>query len=72
MDFDPDIDAPEAGTSSNMSADEIENDEAFGEIFIDSPNPASVSSLNLESHWVLTSCNEGSDGPQQVCDHIHD
>jgi hypothetical protein len=38
----------------------------FGEVFISSPNPGSVSSLALESDWVLTDCDRTSDQPQTV------
>ena len=44
----------------------IEETEAFGEIFIDSPNPASVSSMTLETNWVIVGCNATSDQPQSV------
>lgn len=38
----------------------------FGEVFISSPNPQSVSSLDTVSDWVLVGCSQASDQPQQV------
>ncbi|KAK7039901.1 hypothetical protein R3P38DRAFT_2902374 [Favolaschia claudopus] len=68
--FDPDLGTKEgsngAGTSSSMPDDEIENDTAFGEVFIDSPNANAVSSLELHTDWVITSCHPTSDQPQSV------
>lgn len=70
VEFDPDEGAKEgaegAGTSSPMPADELENDEAFGEVFINSPNPSSVSSMTLASDWVVASCHPTTDQPQKV------
>jgi hypothetical protein len=39
---------------------------AFGEVFIDSPNAGSVSSMDSKSDWVITSCSASSDQPQSV------
>jgi hypothetical protein len=39
---------------------------AFGEVFIDSPNVGSVSSMDYKSDWVITSCSASSDQPQSV------
>jgi hypothetical protein len=70
VEFDPDQGASQgsngAGASSDFPSNNRENDEAFGEVFIDSPNPSSVSSLALQSDWVITSCHPTSDQPQQV------
>ncbi|KDR74915.1 hypothetical protein GALMADRAFT_141231 [Galerina marginata CBS 339.88] len=56
----------ESGTTSTFTESEDENSGAFGEIFIDSPKASSVSSMNLQSNWVLTGCDAKSDQPQQV------
>lgn len=40
--------------------------EPFGEVFIDSPNPASVSSLSIEADWTIVGCDATSDQPQAV------
>ncbi|KAJ6608966.1 hypothetical protein B0H10DRAFT_2066126 [Mycena sp. CBHHK59/15] len=68
--FDPDEGVPDgstgSGTSSPLPNDQEENDTAFGEVFIDSPNAASVSSLELKTNWVITSCHPTSDKPQSV------
>ncbi|KAJ7131799.1 hypothetical protein C8R43DRAFT_895506, partial [Mycena crocata] len=68
--FDPDEGVKEgstgAGTSSSLPNDQEENDTAFGEVFIDSPNSASVSSLDLKTNWVITDCHPTSDKPQSV------
>lgn len=68
--FDPDEGVKEgstgSGTSSSLPNDDNENDTAFGEVFIDSPKASSVSSLDLKTNWVITSCNPGSDQPQSV------
>ncbi len=55
-----------SGSSSNLANDHLENDEAFGEVFIDSPNAGSVSSLDIKTNWVVTSCHPTSDQPQSV------
>ncbi|KAF7316287.1 Chitin-binding type-1 domain-containing protein [Mycena indigotica] len=70
VDFDdnigtPDTNTPGAGTSGE-SDDGKENDSPFGEVFISSPNPGSVSSLDRASDWVITSCDRFSDQPQEV------
>ena len=70
VEFDPDEGVKDnkvgAGTSSDEKEDENENHEAFGEVFIESPNPQSVSSLDLTSDWVVTGCHPTSDQPQTV------
>ncbi|PPR04933.1 hypothetical protein CVT24_007314 [Panaeolus cyanescens] len=65
VDFDQDTgsDTPPPASSFN---DGDENDSPFGEVFISSPNAASVSSLDFASDWVVTSCDPSSDQPQQV------
>ena len=62
VEFDPDV------SSSGSSSTPIynENDGAFGEVFIDSPNTQSVSSMAPVSDWVVTSCDPKSDQPQTV------
>ncbi|KAJ7062148.1 glycosyl hydrolases family 18-domain-containing protein [Mycena amicta] len=52
--------------SSGESDDGEENDSPFGEVFISSPNPGSVSSLDLASDWVIQNCDPKSDQPQTV------
>ncbi|KAJ7062137.1 hypothetical protein C8F01DRAFT_1368794 [Mycena amicta] len=52
--------------SSGESDDGEENDSPFGEVFISSPNPGSVSSLDLASDWVIQNCDPKSDQPQKV------
>ncbi|KAG6836731.1 hypothetical protein H0H93_004394 [Arthromyces matolae] len=52
--------------SSGVGDDGKENDSAFGEVFISSPNPSSVSSLDIQSDWVITGCDATSDQPQEV------
>jgi len=52
--------------SSGIGDDGTENDSAFGEVFISSPNPSSVSSLDIQSDWVITGCDATSDQPQEV------
>ncbi|EIN13861.1 hypothetical protein PUNSTDRAFT_140302 [Punctularia strigosozonata HHB-11173 SS5] len=52
--------------SSGVNDDGTEDDSAFGEVFISSPNPASVSSLDVQSDWVLTKCSASSDEAQEV------
>ncbi|KAJ6523143.1 hypothetical protein DFH09DRAFT_1421136, partial [Mycena vulgaris] len=68
--FDPDEGVEEgktgSGSSSILPNDQEENESAFGEVFINSPNSASVSSLDLRSNWVITSCHPTSDKPQSV------
>ncbi|KZS89652.1 hypothetical protein SISNIDRAFT_489074 [Sistotremastrum niveocremeum HHB9708] len=62
-------DAPSGDESSSEwggSDDGTEEDEPFGEVFIDSPNAGSVSSMALETNWVITNCSASSDQPQQV------
>lgn len=44
--------------SSGVGNDGKENDSAFGEVFISSPNPSSVSSLDIQSDWVITGCDQ--------------
>ncbi|PPR00468.1 hypothetical protein CVT24_004529 [Panaeolus cyanescens] len=72
VDFDPDegtfTDAvkSESGTKSTFTESENEDSGAFGEIFIDSPKAGSVSSLAVQSDWVITDCDARSDQPQQV------
>ena len=36
------------------------------EVFISSPNPGSVSSLDISSDWVITDCSSTNDQPQTV------
>ena len=36
------------------------------EVFISSPNPGSVSSLDISSDWVVTNCSATNDQPQTV------
>ncbi|KAF7339147.1 hypothetical protein MVEN_01991600 [Mycena venus] len=68
--FDPDEGVEEgktgSGSTSFLPNDQEENESAFGEVFIDSPNSASVSSLDLKTNWVITSCHPTSDQPQSV------
>lgn len=52
--------------SSGIGDDGKENDSAFGEVFISSPNPSSVSSLDVQSDWVITGCDATSDQAQEV------
>uniref|UniRef100_A0A8H7Y0R9 Uncharacterized protein n=1 Tax=Psilocybe cubensis TaxID=181762 RepID=A0A8H7Y0R9_PSICU len=52
--------------SSGIDDDGDENDSAFGEVFISSPNPGSVSSMDIASDWVITDCSPTSDKPQTV------
>lgn len=68
VDLDPDVGlkTSESGTFSTFTETDNENTGAFGEIFIDSPKDSSVSSLNLQSDWVLTGCDAQSDQPQKV------
>jgi hypothetical protein len=72
VDLDPDVGTlseavkTESGTSSTFKESDNENSGAFGELFIDSPNASSVSSLSIQSNWVITGCNAQSDQPQQV------
>lgn len=72
VDFDPDAGGtgvgatPESGTKSTFTESENEDSGAFGEVFIDSPNAGSVSSLSIQSDWVLTGCDAKSDQPQQA------
>ncbi|KAJ7064104.1 hypothetical protein C8F01DRAFT_1229630 [Mycena amicta] len=68
--FDPDsgvgMNSDGTGTSSQLPNDGVEDDTAFGEVFIDSPNSNSVSSLELSTNWVITGCSQTSDQPQSV------
>ncbi|KAF5312214.1 hypothetical protein D9619_003681 [Psilocybe cf. subviscida] len=72
VDLDPDVGTlskavkTESGTSSTFKESDNENSGAFGELFIDSPKASSVSSLSIQSNWVITGCNAQSDQPQQV------
>nr|GAT44459.1 predicted protein [Mycena chlorophos] len=59
------VNAPGEG-SSGLSDDGKENDSPFSSVFISSPNAASVSSVDLESDWVLSNCDKTSDAPQTV------
>ncbi|KAJ6492287.1 hypothetical protein C8R45DRAFT_990838 [Mycena sanguinolenta] len=52
--------------SSGLSDDGKENDSPFSSVFISSPNAESVSSMDLESDWVVTDCDATSDQPQTV------
>jgi hypothetical protein len=36
-------------------------------VFIEAPNPAAVSSVDIHSDWVVTGCSASSDKPQKVC-----
>jgi hypothetical protein len=63
--FDAQFD-PEDSNTAHSTKNNDENTEAFGEVFIDSPNTQSVSSMALVSDWVLTSCDSKSDQPQTV------
>ncbi|KAF7326532.1 hypothetical protein MVEN_02611400 [Mycena venus] len=71
VDFDPDEgdSFSEEGTTSTFTEDDNENNSAFGEVFIDSPNPSSVLSLHITAGWVLSGCNAKSDQPQTVVAH---
>ncbi|KAF8963452.1 hypothetical protein BDZ97DRAFT_1904916 [Flammula alnicola] len=70
VDFDDNTgtsDTSSTGTgSSGIGDDGEENDSAFGEVFISSPNPGSVSSMDIASDWVVTNCSPTSDQPQTV------
>ncbi|KAJ7807344.1 hypothetical protein B0H14DRAFT_3091266 [Mycena olivaceomarginata] len=70
VDFDDNIgtsDPSQTGAgSSGESDDGKENDSPFGEVFISSPNPGSVSSLDLASDWVIHGCDRSSDQAQEV------
>ncbi|KAJ6538818.1 hypothetical protein DFH09DRAFT_1249584 [Mycena vulgaris] len=70
VDFDDNIgtsDGTQHGAgSSGESDDGKENDSPFGEVFISSPNPGSVSSLDLNSDWVIHGCDRSSDQAQEV------
>ncbi|KAJ7140504.1 hypothetical protein C8R43DRAFT_892711, partial [Mycena crocata] len=70
VDFDDNIgtsDTSQHGAgSSGESDDGKENDSPFGEVFISSPNPGSVSSLDFASDWVIHGCDRSSDQPQKV------
>ncbi|KAJ6483444.1 hypothetical protein C8R45DRAFT_830574, partial [Mycena sanguinolenta] len=52
--------------SSGLSDDGKENDSPFSSVFISSHNAESVSSLDLESDWVVADCDATSDQPQTV------
>ena len=64
FDVEFDLGVPSSGSSSTPIYNE--NSEAFGEVFIDSPNTQSVSSMAPVSDWVVTSCDPKSDQPQTV------
>ena len=68
VEFDPDVSnsSSSAYSSSLSTTNDSENSEAFGEVFIDSPNLQSVSSMAPVSDWVVTSCDPRSDQPQTV------
>ncbi|KAJ7467040.1 hypothetical protein FB451DRAFT_1340516 [Mycena latifolia] len=70
VDFDDNIGSSDTSQSSAGSSGESddgkENDSLFGEVFISSPNPGSVSSLDLASDWVIQGCDRSSDQPQEV------
>ncbi|KAI5116231.1 hypothetical protein M0805_001223 [Coniferiporia weirii] len=70
VDFDDNTgpaDTSSAGAGSNAIGDDgAENDSPFGEVFISSPNAASVSSVDIASDWVITGCSATSDQPQEV------
>jgi hypothetical protein len=70
VDFDDNIgpsDPDAVGTgSAGLSDDAQENDSPFGEVFITSPNPQSVSSLDINSDWVLVGCDASSEEPQTI------
>ncbi|KAH9919518.1 uncharacterized protein B0H18DRAFT_1122441 [Fomitopsis serialis] len=51
---------------TGISDDGQENDSPFGEVFITSPNAQSVSSLDVQSDWVLVGCDGRSDQAQTV------
>ncbi|KAF8961088.1 hypothetical protein BDZ97DRAFT_2077079 [Flammula alnicola] len=55
--------APDDLEAGNQPTEEFT---PFGEVFIDSPNPASVSSLAIETNWVIVGCNSTSDQSQKV------
>ncbi|KAJ7636644.1 hypothetical protein FB45DRAFT_741932, partial [Roridomyces roridus] len=60
-------DTTETGAgSSGIEDDAMEEDSPFSSVFISSPNAASVSSLDLESDWVITNCDSTSDQSQSV------
>ena len=68
VEFDPVSNSTSSSSASSGTStpDDDENSEAFGEVFIDSPNGQSVSSLAPVSDWVVTSCDPKSDQPQTV------
>ena len=63
--FDVEFD-PDGSNTGHSTTNNDENTEAFGEVFIDSPNAQSVSSMALISDWTVTSCDPRSDQPQTV------
>ena len=66
VEFDSDHPFSNSSSSGSLVTGDDENSEAFGEVFIDSPNPQSVSSMALVSDWIVTSCDPKSDQPQTV------
>ncbi|KIJ58948.1 glycoside hydrolase family 18 protein [Hydnomerulius pinastri MD-312] len=67
VEFDPDVtNSPQVASGSNSTTTDNENTEAFGEVFIDSPNANAVSSMAVVSDWVVTSCDPTSDQAQTV------
>ncbi|TFY61110.1 hypothetical protein EVJ58_g4713 [Rhodofomes roseus] len=52
--------------TTGIGDDGQENDSPFGEVFITSPNAQSVSSLDVQSDWVLVGCDSQSDQPQSI------
>ncbi|KAF9480725.1 hypothetical protein BDN70DRAFT_992516 [Pholiota conissans] len=74
VDIDTDLGTPPSSSAwendsrvpENLEKGPAEENTPFGEVFIDSPNPQSVSSLAIESHWVIVGCDPTSDQAQQV------
>ena len=73
VEFDPVSNSTSSSSASSGTStpDDDENSEAFGEVFIDSPNDQSVSSMAPVSDWVVTSCDPKSDQPQTVSMRSH-
>ncbi|KAF8908652.1 hypothetical protein CPB84DRAFT_1843537 [Gymnopilus junonius] len=69
VDLDPDQGSTgsESGTKSTFTETDNEDSGAFGEVFIDSPKPSSVSSLNLQSDWVAAYCSVANSAS---CKHV--
>ncbi|EPS92980.1 hypothetical protein FOMPIDRAFT_1056393 [Fomitopsis schrenkii] len=69
-DFDDDIGPSdpngEGAGSTGIGDDGNENDSPFGEVFITSPNAQSVSSVDVQSDWMLVGCDSKSDQPQTI------